>query len=143
MQLTESEAQAAFNVDTKKVMVIDDCYDTLAIMKKYLESKPELKSSYFSDEYMALREYLDIMPDVVVVDLNLEEINGIVLTNLFNKLSLFAPKVILISKSRNLDKKIARCEIENVTYLEKPFSKEKLITEIEKKLGLVNYREVQ
>jgi len=110
----------------KEILVLDDCIDTLGIIKNFLIGAHNLKVSYFLDEKDAISSCSFIKPDLAIIDMNLNSMDGIRFSLLLQQINSQSIPMIFISQ--DFDKKF---EVENFyghnsTFLCKPLDQELL-----------------
>ncbi len=106
---------------SKSVFVIDDCKETLLLLKRYLRDCPEVNVRLYSDEFKALKEAQKNEPQILIVDYNLKIMNGVILSDFLRKLKLEKIPTIIISSDRSVVEEVKN--IENAKFLLKPFGK--------------------
>ena len=122
-------------LQNKKVMVIDDCEDTLRIVKKYLTDVNRVSVSTFLDEFQAIRDFMKDKADLVILDMNLNRLDGIKVSSVFDNLSSLKVPIIFISRDTFSQKELANLYDSNkASFVPKPLKKEVLLTKVKQAL---------
>ena len=122
-------------LQNKKVMVIDDCEDTLRIVKKYLTDVNRVSVSTFLDEFQAIRDFMKDKADLVILDMNLNRLDGIKVSSVFDNLSSLKVPIIFISRDTWSKKELSNLYDSNkASFVPKPLKKDVLLTKVKQAL---------
>lgn len=111
----------------KRIMVIDDCEDTLKYIRRQLADIPDVDVCTFSDEIAAIKDFLTEKPDAVIMDINLESMKGTELGLIFKNLSLFNIPIIYISADKSIADVAEKYPGGRFHFLPKPLNKNEII----------------
>ena len=117
------------------ILCIDDDPDILSFLRIVLESEGYVMAEAPSAED-GLRAYKEKQPDLIIVDLMMEEVDAG--TNFVRELRALgnkAPILMLSSTGDNLAMAVDTTELGLAGVLQKPVSKDRLISLIKAKLG--------
>ena len=123
------------SLEDKKIMVIDDCKDTLNLIKKYFEGIVSIDVHTFLDEHLAIRYFIRETPDLVILDMNLTKLDGIKVSLIMRNLSLFEVPIIFISQDGRSQYEIENFYGRKPLFLEKPFQKKPFISVVDELLS--------
>ncbi len=111
----------------KKILVVDDDPHILEVTKFALE-KAEMDTATASDGAMALEVFDTYKPDLIVLDINLPELDGLDVCKEIRKTS-DVPVLFLSSRDEEIDR-IIGLEIGGDDYVTKPFSPRELVARV-------------
>ena len=111
----------------KKILIVDDDPHILEVTKFALE-KAEMDTAVASDGAMALEVFETYKPDLVVLDINLPELDGLEVCKELRKTS-DVPVLFLSSRDEEIDR-IIGLEIGGDDYVTKPFSPRELVARV-------------
>jgi DNA-binding response OmpR family regulator len=117
------------------ILCIDDDPDILSFLKIVLESEGFAMAEAASAEE-GLRAYKESKPDLIIVDLMMEEVDaGTSFVRELRAMGNKAPILMLSSTGDNLSMAIDTTQLGLAGVLQKPVSKDRLISLIKAKLG--------
>ncbi len=111
----------------KKILIVDDEMQVCEILKAYLD-KDGYEVIIATDGKTALEEANRAKPDLILLDLNLPEINGLDVCRMIRSRSS-VPIIMLTARDEETDKLIG-LEIGADDYITKPFSPREVIARI-------------
>jgi|LGOV01.1.fsa_nt_gb DNA-binding response OmpR family regulator len=111
----------------KKIFVVDDEKNIRILIKKYLENEG-YKAYLYSDGNNVLSDIRRVNPDLLVLDIMMEGINGLELCKKIRK--EFDTPIIFVSARGDEIDRIVGLEIGADDYLSKPFSPRELVIRI-------------
>lgn len=116
--------------DKKKIFIIDDWPDTLAFLANDLENAGfETKS--FETVREAIKQLGETKPDIILVDFNMPEINGLDFIKLLPSLAPEVPAILMTGIKDNLTSIVVEAIKNNaVNFIEKTDSTESIIEKI-------------
>lgn len=116
----------------KEILVIDDKMIITIIIKKILKEIEKYKVITLTDSKNAYQKIDEIMPDMVITDINMPDVSGIDITKrLKNKEKYRNIKLIVVSSDYR-EEVITQLENYGIdAFLKKPFQKEQLIDMID------------
>ncbi|MFT6070968.1 MAG: response regulator RpfG family c-di-GMP phosphodiesterase [Bacteriovoracaceae bacterium] len=114
-------------IRTMEVLVLDDCPDTLNIISGYLSSSYYLNVNCFTLENDALASYVASKPDLVIIDMNLMNLDGIRVSILFKQLSPIEIPFIFISQNEDKKKEVENFYGIESLFLRKPLNRNELL----------------
>lgn len=120
----------------RQILIVEDDEDTAEVVCTLLNEAGYNAVAVDRGE-LALEEIASTSPDLVLLDLNLPDINGLDVLKQVRERS-FLPMIVLSGFSRETDKVIA-LEAGADDYLSKPFSPEELIARIKALLRRINW----
>ncbi|MEW6040772.1 MAG: response regulator [Elusimicrobiota bacterium] len=116
---------------TKKIVVIDDEEDYLNLVKTILEPLG-YKIIFSSNGTDGLSKIKSDIPDLVILDVNMPEINGYQLCQQIRKTQdIKHIPIILLTVRRKEDDKVKGLELGADDYITKPFHPKELIARVE------------
>tara|TARA_R110000868_G_scaffold344396_2_gene605414 strand:+ start:4381 stop:4842 length:462 start_codon:yes stop_codon:yes gene_type:complete len=115
----------------KRIMVIDDCSITLTMINKILRNCSNLNLELFRDERAALKSFMELSPDVVILDMNLQSLDGPTVAQIMKSLAVFEVPIIFISADVDKEADIKIDGWRKTTFLSKPLRKNSLISTID------------
>lgn len=110
------------------VYVVEDSLSSGALYCSYLE-QAGYSTQHFTDGHSALLAVKDKMPDVVLQDVCLPDISGLEVLSFINRQEKPAP-VVIITANSSIDVAVDAMRLGGFDFIEKPFSKERLLTAI-------------
>ncbi len=133
--LLEKEAWSRkdlFDQGYKKIAVIDDCPKTTSLIRTYLREMTMSEILTFNDEFDALRSIASERPDLILLDIQLQFIDGRKLSHILKEINCDQTPIIFMS----LDHRLLR----NSQYsLQKPLKKDGLQKYLEQVLSETRY----
>ena len=112
---------------SKKILIVDDDPHILEVTKFALE-KAEMTTASAGDGAKALEVFASFKPDLVVLDINLPEMDGLEVCKEIRKTS-DVPVLFLSSRDEEIDR-IIGLEIGGDDYVTKPFSPRELVARV-------------
>jgi len=131
--LTEWEASANMDQQTKKIVYVEDELEMIDLVKLILNRK-----GYEVIGAAGGREGLDIirdvLPDLVLLDLMMPDIEGweVYQQMRADDATKHIPVIIITAKAQNIDKVLGLHIAKVNDYISKPFSPQDLVTSVEK-----------
>ncbi|WP_373097393.1 sigma-54-dependent transcriptional regulator [Zhongshania sp.] len=110
------------------IYVVEDSLSSGALYCSYLE-QAGFRTEHFTDGHSALVAVKDKMPDVVLQDVCLPDISGLEVLSFINRQEKPAP-VVIITANSSIDIAVDAMRLGGFDFIEKPFSKERLLTAI-------------
>ncbi len=124
-------------LQNKKVMVIDDCEDTLRVVKKYLGDVSRISVATFMDEFRAIQDFMKDKADLVILDMNLNRLDGLKVSSIFENLSSLRVPIIFISRDNHSKKELSSLYgNDKTTFVPKPLKKDVLLNRVKQALTL-------
>jgi len=126
---------AVLNKEKPKLLVVEDNADVIQYFRNVLRQEYELLFAKNGQE--GFEEALDIIPDIVLSDVMMPEMDGFELTRLLksNELTSHIPVILLTAKADKASK-LEGLEYGADAYLTKPFDREELLIRLRKLLEL-------
>lgn len=119
-----------------KVLLVDDAEFARMTLKRLLDDYGfNFQYAEASNGVEAVRMYRKILPDLVIMDINMPEMNGITAVSEIRKIDKEA-KIVMCSSigyQQKVDDAIAAGALD---FIVKPYQKETVVTAIEKVFGL-------
>lgn len=107
------------------IVIAEDNKDLLMLLYKYFKTKYRVK--YFENGKEAWDCIVEKIPDVVITDIMMPEMNGIVLCeNIKTDINLCHIPVIMLTAKTNIESKLEGLNVGADQYISKPFSMEEL-----------------
>ena len=131
--LTEWEAAAIMNQQTKKIVYVEDEMEMIDLVKLILNRKGyEVIGAAGGREGLDIIR--DILPDLVLLDLMMPDIEG---WDVYQQMraddaTKHIPVIIITAKAQNIDKVLGLHIAKVNDYISKPFSPQDLVTSVEK-----------
>jgi len=126
----------------REVMIIDDCSDTLNIIRNFLSSSDDINVWSYQDEFTALENFKDNEPDLVVLDINLTVIDGLKVSSILKSLSILDIPVLYMSSDPNNKIRLDKFHKgSTVDFIQKPLKQKSFISNIQNILNLELSRE--
>ncbi|HRZ39728.1 MAG TPA: response regulator [Candidatus Omnitrophota bacterium] len=119
----------------KKILIVDDERDIVEVVRMRLETRGyEVFAAYNGRQ--GLERVKDVMPDLVILDIMMPEINGSTLCGMlkFDERYKHIPIVMLSVKARDIDREIGG-KVKADAYLTKPFEAQQLIEIVNNLIG--------
>lgn len=120
-----------------KIFVIDDEKNIRNLIDKYLK-KENYNTFLFDGTEDIIKEFNNIKPDLIVLDIMMKDIDGLTLCKEIRKISE-VPIIFVSAKNEEFDRILA-LELGGDDYLAKPFSPRELVIRIKKILKRVGHR---
>jgi two-component SAPR family response regulator len=122
-------------VAPKNIYAIDDSWSSLSLIKNYLKEMRELKTHTFDNEFEALRAITTLSPDLLILDINLLNINGIKLSAMIANIYPVKIPTVFISGDASAEKKLKN-QLGDIVFVPKPFRKDSLLKAIEQAMDI-------
>lgn len=124
----------------KKIVIVDDDTQNLTLLEEYLSERYSVYS--FSEPLKAIEEINRIIPDIILLDIDMPQMNGLELCAEIRNdpITKDIPVIFLTVESSSLRIQKA-LELGANDYLTKPFRMKELLRRIEFRLGLVESSE--
>lgn len=118
------------------IAVVDDDSSFLNIVGAFLKNVEGINLLKFKDEFEFIRNLKEEIPDLLILDINLEYINGIKVAEIIESVPGAQMPILFVSHYNFLERDIkSRLCSNTVSYLQKPLKKEALILKLENILG--------
>lgn len=111
------------------VYVVEDSVSSGALYCSYLE-QAGYKTQHFVDGYSAITAIKETMPDVILQDVCLPDISGLDVLAYVNNQPAPA-KIVVITSNSSIDVAVSAMRLGGFDFLEKPFTRDKMLTSIE------------
>ncbi len=105
----------------RKIVIVDDCSNSLLMIRKYLEGIPKLSVELYKNEFYAMKSIISDEPDLIVLDIEMPRIDGIELSRFLKGMSLFDNPPLFISRDRKYKKLLGHNS--NSMFLARPLNK--------------------
>ena len=118
-------------IEKKTIMIVDDMMTNLQMMRAILESRYELKlmkSGKQAIKYMEKGEY----PDLIIMDVDMPEINGIETTERINQITGNSVKVLFVTALSDKDTVMACKRLDAAGYIVRPYKPIYIKSEVER-----------
>src|SRR5258708_7653034 len=118
-------------IKTLTIQIVDDETRTREIVRKYLE-REGFRTIEAETGPQALQQFHETIPDLVILDIMLPEMDGFTITRTLRETSTFNPKVnnvpiiILTSRAEEIDR-VLGFDLGVDDYVVKPFSPRELV----------------
>lgn len=123
-----------------KVLLAEDELTLSQIIKESLETR-DFEIHLAKDGYEALRIYLDMAPQILVLDVMMPKKDGFTLAKEIRQIDESIPIIFLTAKSQTIDV-VEGFNVGGNDYLKKPFSMEELIIRIQNLLNRNKLQEI-
>lgn len=123
------------SLQNKNIIIIDDSPETITILSRFLRSENEYSLKSYLNEFEALQDIAKEAPDLIIMDIGLQTINGLKLTKLIQNLDTYKGPIIYISATASYKKDIQTLFGKEIPFLVKPINKGELLKIIEELLG--------
>ena len=117
-------------MEKKKVLIVDDDRDIVTIVTTMLEGR-ELDISAAYNGADALQAVSSSMPDVILLDIMMPEMNGIEVLKKIKKMDS-AARIIMITAFGDVESYLDSMELGAYEYINKPFETNELLEMIDK-----------
>ena len=121
-------------LQNKNIILIDDSPETITILSNFLKKECDYSIKSYTNEFEALEEIAKQSPDLIIMDIGLQTINGLKLTNLVHNLDSYKNPILYISATASYKKDLENLFGKEVAFLTKPINKKELLHTIEKLL---------
>ena len=121
-------------LQNKNIIIIDDSPETITILSNFLKQESDYTLKSFTNEFEALEEIAKQSPDLIVMDIGLQTINGLKLTNIVHNLDSYRNPILYISATASYKKELENLFGKQVAFLTKPINKKEFLQTIEKLL---------
>ena len=115
-----------------KFIVIDDSSEMVALLGKYIENCDLGHGHSFENEFEAMDFVSKNKSDVLIIDVNLNHINGFKLGDMLRVILKIEIPIIYISSNDEYVKEFYEADQRNTYFMNKPFDKETFQTVIKK-----------
>ena len=119
----------------KNIIIIDDSPETITILSTFLKKENDYLVKSYTNEFEALEEIAKQAPDLVILDIGLQTINGLKLTNLIKTLDSYKNPILYISATASYRKELEILFGKEVCFLTKPINKKEFLRTIEELLN--------
>lgn len=119
----------------KNIMIIDDSAETITILSNFLKKENDYSVNSFTNEFEALEEIAKQAPDLIILDIGLQTINGLKFTNLIKTLDSYKNSILYISATPSYRKELETLFGKEIYFLTKPINKKELLQVTEKLLN--------
>lgn len=119
-----------------RFLVIDDSKEMVELLDSYIEKSRLGHGHSFENEFQALDYISENTADVVIIDVNLNHINGFKLGEMIRDLLKLEVPIIYISANDKFLENFYKADQRNTYFMNKPFDKETFSSVIEKMTGL-------
>lgn len=118
---------------SKKILIVDDSALSRKLMKKILQQVSDCQLVEVSDSLVAFETILAELPDLVLLDLNMEGINGL---ELLTSIKQVQPNLKVMIASADIQKATIDEAIQKgaLDYITKPFNDKEILTKVENAL---------
>lgn len=133
--LSDAWARTDYNKgEVKRIVFVDDSWEVLRLVGQMLSSEWKFKLSFFEDEMSAIKEIYNNAPDLVILDVNLQSIDGVSVCKILDSLLLFKVPVIFITSDELFIRRF-KTNRSHYTILQKPIIRHELISTIDEALS--------
>lgn len=115
----------------KNIIIIDDSPETITILSTFLKKENDYLVKSYTNEFEALEEIAKQAPDLIILDIGLQTINGLKLTNLIKTLDSYKNPILYISATASYRKELEILFGKEIYFLTKPINKKELLKTIE------------
>ena len=121
---------------TKKILVVEDSSTTRMMITSSLEDVGNFTVIEAEDGFQALRKLPELLPDLVITDINMPDINGLEVVRFVKHSDNFSaiPVIIVTTEGREVDRERG-LRLGADRYLVKPFNPEELQNLVKELLG--------
>ena len=121
---------------TKKILVVEDSSTTRMMITSSLEDVGNFTVIEAEDGFQALRKLPEVLPDLVITDINMPDINGLEVVRFVKHSDNFSaiPVIIVTTEGREVDRERG-LRLGADRYLVKPFNPEELQNLVKELLG--------
>ncbi len=121
---------------TKKILVVEDSPTTRLMIVSSLEDMEDVAVIEAADGFQALRKLPECLPDLVITDINMPDINGLEVVRFVKQSDNFSaiPVIIVTTEGREIDRERG-LRLGADRYLVKPFNPEDLQRHVRDLLG--------
>jgi putative two-component system response regulator len=127
---------------SENIMIVDDTPENLQVLSAMLQRKGYTISA-FPRGKMALAAAMRKLPDLVLLDINMPEMNGYEVCESFkSRPNLRDIPIIFISALNDTDDKVRALKCGGVDYISKPFQMEEVYARVDAHLQLHNSQKV-
>lgn len=120
------------HLQNKNIIIIDDSPETITILSNFLKKESDYSIKSFTNEFEALEEIAKQAPDLIIMDIGLQTISGLKLTNLVQNLDSYKNPILYISATASYKKDLEALFGKEISFLTKPINKKELLNTIEK-----------
>ncbi len=107
----------------EKIVIIDDSPESLNLMMMFIKRSLLCNVKGFSSEFDAIKSLNDFRPDLIVLDVFLEKMDGLKLARTIEDLSFFNGPILFVSSADFPDPDFLKSLKERSFFLKKPFQK--------------------
>ncbi|NOY86170.1 MAG: response regulator [Deltaproteobacteria bacterium] len=121
---------------TKKILVVEDSPTTRLMIISSLEDLGDFTVIEAANGFQALRKLPEVLPDLVITDINMPDINGLEVVRFVKQSNNFSaiPVIIVTTEGREIDRERG-LRLGADRYLVKPFNPEDLQRQVKELLG--------
>ena len=123
------------------VYIVEDSLSSGALYSSQLE-KAGYETKHFVDGYSALAAIKEIMPSVIIQDVCLPDISGLNVLQFVNRQKSPA-RVIIITSNSSIDVAVDAMRLGGFDFIEKPFSRERMITSVQDAVKQINLESIE
>lgn len=123
------------DLEGKKIMIIDDCPDTIVVARKILNVIPRAMVTSYTDEFEAMQDFMLDRPDLIIIDYYLNKINGEKVSIILKNLSMFDIPIIFMSSDESVSKSLSDNNTSYEMFLKKPIHKVDLLKKVQTYIG--------
>lgn len=120
------------HLENKEIMIIDDSQETITILSNILKKESDYILKSYTNEFHALEEIASQSPDLIILDIGLQTVNGLKLTNIIQNLDSYKNPILYISANSSYKKDLEVLFGKEIHFLTKPIRKNELLLTIEK-----------
>jgi len=111
---------------SKKIMIIDDSEESIFVISSQLKKTGEYSVLSFTSEFDALKEISKQAPELIILDIMLETIDGIKFALTLKGLEYYAGPIIFISSNKSFEKELLKTFGDKCIFMNKPINLTKL-----------------
>ena len=123
------------SLNHKNIIIIDDSPETITVLSHYLKTGHDYSLKTYLNEFEALQDIAKEPPDLIVMDIGLETINGMKLTRLIQNLDSYKGPIIYISGNASYKKDLNSLFEQDVPFFLKPIDRIEFLKTVEKLLA--------
>ncbi|WP_160061969.1 sigma-54-dependent transcriptional regulator [Psychromonas sp. L1A2] len=123
------------------VYIVEDSLSSGALYRSQLE-KAGYETKHFVDGYSALAAIKEKMPSVIIQDVCLPDISGLNVLQFVNRQESPA-RVIIITSNSSIEVAVDAMRLGGFDFIEKPFSRERMVTSVQDALKQIHLEEVE
>lgn len=113
----------------RKMLAVDDDPNNIKIIEELFGNQYDLRTTFTGKE--AVQEALDFIPDIILLDIMLPDIDGYEVCRLLREhLSLAHSRIIMVSAKGELEDRVKGYKVGANDYITKPFEKENILESV-------------